>query len=295
MRIGVCTTDFERAMPADELFRTVKELGFCSVQLAFSSVSECAFAVSDHIEIPYSVSDEAVAAIRAAAAKYSINICAVNGTFNMAHPNPAVRAEGIARFDGFLRAVKAIGCPMATLCSGSRSLTGLWTYDPATSDESAYADMLACMRDVVAVAEKYEIILAIETEAANVVSTPEIARRVLDDVASPNLKMILDAANLFHRGQAHPANVRPALDKAVKYFGSDIVIAHGKDIREGDAIDFCGTGFGIVDFPYMLKSLKNIGFAGDMMLHGIYNISDMPGCLEFMRKCFENSGITETI
>ena len=49
MRIGVCTTDFENTLPADELFALVKELGFSSVQLAFSSVSECGFRVSEHI------------------------------------------------------------------------------------------------------------------------------------------------------------------------------------------------------------------------------------------------------
>ena len=227
MRIGVCTTDFDHAMPADDLFALVKNLGFSAVQLAFSSVSECNFNVSDHIEIPGCVSDEAIAAIRAAAQKYAIHICAVNGTFNMAHPDPAVRAEGLSRFDGFLKAVKAIGSDMATLCSGSRSLAGLWTYDPATADQSAYDDMYNVMKAAVALAEKHGVILAIETEASNVISTPEYARRIIDEIGSPNLKMILDCANLFHRGEAHSANVRPAIDKAIEYFGKDIVIAHG--------------------------------------------------------------------
>ena len=294
MRIGVCTTDFDHAMPADQLFSLVKKLGFSAVQLAFSSVSECGFQVSDHIEIPGCVSSEAMSAIRAASEKYDISICAVNGTFNMAHPDPTVRAEGIARFAGFLQAVKAIGCDMATLCSGSRSLAGLWTFDPATCEAAAYNDMKSIMKEAVSLAEKQGITLAIETEASKVISTPEYARRIMEEIGSPNLKMILDCANLFHKGEAHPVNVRPAIDKAIEFFGNDIVIAHGKDIREGDGIDFCGTGFGIVDFPYMLEKLRNAGFGGDMMLHGIYNISDMPGCLSFMRNCFSITGITET-
>ena len=263
----------------------MKELGFEAVQLAFSSVSECGFEVSDHIEIPESVSDEAVAAILAASEKHGIDICAVNGTFNMAHFDPAVREEGIRRFDGFLRAVKSLGCPMATLCSGSRSEKGLWTYSPDTVKPDAWDDMFDTMKKAVAIAEKYGIVLAIETEAANVISTPERARKVMDDIGSDNLKMILDCANLFHAGEAHPENVRPAIAKAAEYFGKDIVIAHGKDIKESDGIDFCGTGFGIVDFPYMIEKLKKCGFEGDMMLHGIYSEDDMPGCLEFMKKC----------
>ena len=284
MRIGICTTDFEKAMPADALFAKVKALGFDAVQLAFSSVSECGFEVSDHIEIPEGVSDDAIEAILAAGKKYGVDICAVNGTFNMAHCDPSVREEGIRRFDGFLRAVKALDCPIATLCSGSRSEKGLWTYSPETEKDEAWDDMFDTMKKAVALAEKYGIVLAIETEASNVISTPERARRIMDDIGSDKLKMILDCANLFHSGEAHPENVRPAIAKAAEYFGKDIVIAHGKDIKESDGIDFCGTGFGIVDFPFMIEKLRECGFEGDMMLHGIYNEADMPGCREFMEK-----------
>lgn len=294
MRIGVCTTDFEKAMPADELFSFVKRLGFSCVQLAFASVSECGFQVSDHIEIPGEVSPEAIAAIRNASEKHGIRIAAVNGTFNMAHSDAAVRAEGLRRFDGFLRAEKALDCPLASLCSGSRSAKGLWSYDPATALPDAWDDMRATMKAAVSMAEKYGIVLAIETEAANVISTPESARRIMDEIGSPHLKMILDCANLFHAGEAHTENVRPRIDSAIKDFGRDIVLAHGKDIREGAAIDFCATGRGIVDFPYMLERLASVNFKGDMVLHGIYDVDAMPGCLAFMRNALKKSGIAET-
>lgn len=294
MRIGVCTTDFEKAMPANRLFSTVRQLGFSCVQLAFSSVSECDFSVSDHIEIPGEVSDEAISAIRIASDKHGIPITAVNGTFNMAHPDPAVRAEGLRRFDGFLRAVKALDCRLVSLCSGSRSIRGLWTYDEATALPDAWDDMLSAMKTAVALAEKYNIILAIETEASNVIDTPEKARRIMDEAGSPNLKMILDCANLFHFGEASPENVRPAIDRAIEHFGRDIVIAHGKDIRKSYGIDFCGTGFGIIDFTYMLEKLRSVNFDGEMMLHGVYNIADMPVCLRFMRDCFEKAAVVET-
>lgn len=294
MRIGVCTTDFEKALPADELFSLVKQLGFSCVQLSFSSVSECGFSVSDHIEIPGEVSPEAIAAICSASEKHGIQIAAVNGTFNMAHPDPAVRAEGLRRFDGFLSSVKAIGCSLVSLCSGSRSVSGLWMYDPATALPDAWDDMYSTMKAAVAMAEKHGIVLAIETEASNVIDSPEKARRIIDEIASPNLKMILDCANLFHFGEASPENVRPAIDRAIEQFGRDIVIAHGKDVRESNGIDFCGAGFGIIDFPYTLEKLRSVGFAGEMMLHGIYNIADMPICLQFMRDCFAKASVPES-
>lgn len=283
MRIGLCTTDFKGALPADELFRKMADMHYEVTQLAFCSVAECGFTADHEIEIPGSVSAEALQAIRSASRKYHIPIGAVNGTWNMAHPEKSVREEGLRRFSGFLDAVSELECPIVSLCSGSRSREHLWRYDPATALPDAWEDMLDSMRRATAMAEQRGITLAIETEAANVIDRPEKARLIMDQVGSMNLKMILDCANLFHAGEATPENMRPAIDRAMAYFGGDIVLAHGKDIRPSDGIAFCGTGFGIVDFPYMVDCLRKAGYAGDMMLHGIYNENDMPGCYDFMR------------
>lgn len=285
MRIGICTTDYAYAQPADRLFAKMADMGFEVTQLAFCSVEECGFTPSSQIEIPGSVPKEALHAIRAASRASGVPVCAVNGTWNMAHPDSEIREEGLRRFEGFLAAVSELECPLVSLCSGTRSLVQLWSYDPATSSDSAWADMLNSMTRAVRMAERFGITLAIETEASNVIMSPERARRVMDEVASPNLKMILDCANLFQPGEASTETMRPTIDRAIRHFGRDIVIAHGKDIRPSEGIDFCGTGFGIVDFPYMVESLHRVGYAGDMFLHGIYDETAMPGCREFMAKC----------
>lgn len=285
MRIGICTTDFRRAQPAAQLFAKMADMGYEVTQLAFCSVAECGFEASHQIEIPGEVSAKAIEAIRRASRDSRIPIGAVNGTWNMAHPDSEIREEGLRRFDGFLRAVAELECPIVSLCSGSRSRTHLWRFDPATALPDAWNDMLDSMRRAAALAERYGITLAIETEAANVIDTPEKARRIMDEVGSENLKMILDCANLFHNGEATAENMRPAIDRAMANFGKDIVLAHGKDIQPSEGIQFCGTGFGIVDFPYMINSLRSAGYRGDMMLHGIYNEDDMPVCLQFMKKC----------
>jgi len=289
MRIGLCTTDFHDAMPAAELFAKMKEMGYETTQLAFRSVSECGFTEDSQIEIPESVSQEAVAAILAASEATGIDISAVNGTWNMAHPDRAVREEGLRRFPGFCRAAKAVGAPIVSLCSGSRSLEGLWRYSPQTQSGEAWADMAESMKRAAKIAEEHGLVMAIETEANNVIDTPEKARQIMDEVGSPALKMILDCANLFHPGTASVESMRPTIDRAMKEFGKDVVIAHGKDIRPSDGIDFCATGFGIVDFPYMVKKLNEAGFGGVMALHGIYAEEDMEGCLAFMKKAIRQA------
>lgn len=285
MRIGLCTTDFGRAMPAKVLFDTLAKMQFEVTQLGFCSAAECGFEPSAHIEIPGSVPKEAIRAIRAAARDSGVPVGAVNGTWNMAHPDRAVREEGLQRFDGFLAAVTELGCDKVTLCSGTRSLDHLWAHDPATQLPDAWADMLETMACAARLAEKHGVVMAIETEAANVIDTPARARRVMDEVGSPNLKMILDCANLFHIGEVSEAIMRPRIDEAIAAFGRDVVIAHGKDIRPSDGIDFCGAGFGIVDFPYMIERLRSVDYKGDMMLHGAASDAEMPLCRAFMEKC----------
>ena len=289
MRIGLCTTDIPYALPAEKLFKKVADLGYEAVQLAFASVEECGFTPSSHIEIPESVSDAAIEAILAASKKTGVAIGAVNGTWNMAHPDRSVREEALRRMDGFLEAVAALGCPIVSLCSGTRSPLHLWHDDPANKTEAAWNDMLDSMKRAASLAEKYGITLAIETEAGNIIDTSEKARRVMDETGSPNLKMVLDAANLFHAGEATKANMRPRLDEAMRYFGRDVVLAHGKDIKETDGIAFCGTGFGIVDFPYMIRELKRLGFEGDMMLHGIEEEKSLAPCREYMVGCMKQA------
>ena len=283
MRTGVCTTDFEVSsrppLTADRLFGRIQELGFGCVQFAFSSIAESEFVPTGRIEIPDRIPTNALDAAARWADRCALPIEVINGTFNMAHPDEDVRREGVKRFALLTEAAEILGAKYISLCSGTRYAEHLWTYSPENHTTGAWNDMLDTIKRAVELAERHSITLAIESEAANIIDTPENARRVMDEVGSERLKMILDCANLFHRGRAHPEYVQETIGHAFDLFGDDIVIAHGKDIREGDGIDFCGTGRGIVDFPFTAQMLKKYGYAGDMFLHGIYDEADMPFAL----------------
>ncbi|MBR4186700.1 MAG: sugar phosphate isomerase/epimerase [Clostridia bacterium] len=286
MKTGVCTTDFEKQplRTADALFQRIRAIGFECVQFAFSSVTESDFTPTGQLELPGTISREALAAVARASEKTGLPVCVINATFNMAHPDPAVRAEGLARLGVHLDAAKALGCPILSLCTGSRNPDHLWRPSPDNGTREAWDAMFETVSRAAALAEKAGVTLAVESEASNVIDTPAKARRLMDEVGSDRLKMILDAANLFHCGEAKPENARRTLDEAFAAYGADIVAAHGKDIRAGDGIDFCGTGLGIVDFVYMAERLRGSGYRGDMFLHGIYDEDDMPRALDFWKR-----------
>ena len=290
MRIGICTTDFT-ARPAEELFRGIAQMGYKSVQFSFASITESGFAAGPALEIPPEISPETLAAVARASEKHDLPLVAINGTFNMAHPDPEVRREGVRRFELLADAAAELGCPILSLCTGTRNINSLWRPHPDNGTEAAWADSLDTMRQLCAIAEARSLTIAVETEASNVVRTAALARRMLDEAGSPALKMILDPANLFLPGEARAENAAASLDEAFAQFGDDIVLAHGKDIRPGDGIDFCATGLGMVDFDRMLRLLDARGYHGDWVLHGIYDETDMPRALRWAEEALERTGV----
>ncbi|MGI6239746.1 MAG: sugar phosphate isomerase/epimerase family protein [Christensenellales bacterium] len=282
MRMGICTTDFApRGM--DELFVGIAGMGFSCMQFAFASIREAAFVETGEIEIPAAYPADLLRDITARARVHALPIVAINGTYNMAHPDAQVREEGARRFLKLIDAANAMEVPYITLCTGSRNRDSLWAHHPENTDDAAWDDMTAQMRAILPRAQEMGVTLLIETEAANTCRTAALARRLMDEMGSENLKIVLDPANLFLPGTAQPENVRAVLDDAFLHLGGDICLAHGKDIRAGAGIDFCAAGRGIVDFPYLFDKLRAADYAGDMVLHGIYDEEDMPRALDFMR------------
>ena len=252
-------------------------------QLSFSSVEEADFEPDGALEIPAFIEDKTLELLRQSAAKNSVEIAALNGTFNMAHPDRRIRLEGLRRLELLARAANALGCRMITLCSGTRNTVSLWAPHPKNGSAAAWGDMFETIAAAVETAKKHGITLAVETEAGNIIDTPEKARKLMDDVGSPNLKMIMDCANLFHAGEAKAANVRSVMKHAFDLFGDDVVIAHGKDIRESGGIEFCPAGEGIIDYGYFARLLREHGYRGDLFLHGVYDEEKLPAALELLK------------
>jgi sugar phosphate isomerase/epimerase len=86
---------------------------------------------------------------------------------------------------------------------------------------------LAELALVLPVAETAGLRLAFEPEPGNVVTSAPAARRLLDTLGSPVLKVVLDPANLFE--PATPLEARRLAETAVALLGGAIVLTHAKD------------------------------------------------------------------
>ena len=125
------------------------------------------------------------------------------------------------------------------------------------------------------------IILGVETEASNIICTPEKARRYLDAVGSPNLKIIMDGANLFHKEEV--PHMEQVLREAFDALGRDIVLAHAKDFSLTDGISFVAAGEGELDFSLYIRLLKTSGYNGPLVLHGLA-VSQIEKSVAFLKR-----------
>ena len=136
--------------------------------------------------------------IAAAAASRGITLAAVSGTFNMIDPVRERQDAGMHRLDQLAGACALLGTGIITLCTGTRDPDDMWRGHPGNGRPDAWADLLRAMDRALAMAEEHDLWLAVEPETANVVDSPAKARRLLDELRSPRLKIIIDPANLFH-------------------------------------------------------------------------------------------------
>ncbi len=167
-------------------------------------------------------------AVREAARARGLRVAAVSGTYNMAHPDAGVRADGARRLAVVIAAAPALGAGVVTLCTGTRDREDQWRAHPDNGTPAAWRDMRASVDAALEVAEAHAVTLGVEPEPGNVVRDARAARRLLDEAASPRLRIVLDAANLVDGRFERQHEV---LDEAFALLGGDVVLAHAKALR----------------------------------------------------------------
>jgi sugar phosphate isomerase/epimerase len=218
--------------------------------------------------------------IRAALAARSIDMAALSGTFNMIHPDPAVRDEGLRRLEVMASACARLGTQVITLCSGTRDTASMWRRHPDNDTPEAWRDLLDVMGRAVRIAEERNVTLAFEPEVNNAADSAQKARALIDAFGSPRLKVVMDGANIFHTGEL--PRMREILTEAFELLGDHIALAHAKDLdHDGDA-GHLPAGHGLLDYALYMKLLKQSSYAGPLVLHGL-RPDQIDGCAAFLR------------
>ncbi|MBQ9265214.1 MAG: sugar phosphate isomerase/epimerase [Clostridia bacterium] len=169
--------------------------------------------------------------------------CALLGCYQqLTDPNP----ETLAATQNCYRAHLRFAPQMAAQLVGTETPAGSLTFEkPAPQSEEAFHLFVNGLRPVVRWAEEEGVRLAVEPVARHVISTPERAERLLDEIKSDQLFIILDVVNLLTSETA--MDYEAITEDAIRRLDGRIALLHMKDfvLEEGAArlkAVACGTG-----------------------------------------------------
>ncbi len=231
-------------------------------------------------EMPDQIPAELPERIRREASARGIAIASVTGTFNMTHPDVEHRRMGLRRLRVLAEACPQMGTSFIHICTGTRDPNNMWRRHPDNDSPEAWRDMAACVREATGIARQANVVLAFEPEMSNVVGSARKARRLLDEIGSPHLRVTIDPANLFHAGEL--PRMKEILDEAFALVGRDIVLAHAKDLDHDGEAGHKAAGQGVLDYERYLRLLRKYHFQGPLLLHGL-TPGQVPGCMAFLR------------
>ena len=274
MKLGIFAKTFSRPT-IEELFQSIAGYGINSVQFNLS----CA----GLDPLPQNVPSELAQRIADSAEQAKVELSAISGTFNMAHPDPVDRSCNLSKFEVLCEVAATLHIPMITLCTGTRDPVNMWKWHPENDSQGAWDDLVQSMESALIAAERNNLILAFEPESENIVNSATRARKLLNELRNPRLRIVIDPANLISPG----CNQKEVIDEAFALLGDSIVIAHAKDRKSN--FQGCAAGKGILDFEYYLQCAKQSGFAGPLVMHGLDEI-EVAFAREFLRQMLDNVG-----
>ena len=270
MQAGIFAKTFS-APAALGALKAAKAAGFETVQF---NMACCGLPA-----MPDAIAPETIAEIADASRETGVSIAAISATYNMIHPDPKVRADGMRKLEVILKTARGMGTSLVTLCTGTRDAEDQWRHHPDNQGAEAWRDLLTEMGKAAALAEAHDAFLGIEPELANVVNSADAAKRLLNEVSSSRLRIVLDPANLFET--ASEQERRAIVAHAAETLAGSISMAHAKDRNTNGG--FVAAGTGVIDFPHFLTCLTQAGFDGPLVAHGLSE-AEAPGVSAFLRK-----------
>jgi len=222
--------------PAAEM----RQLGFDALQLFFKGKG------------PDDAGDMTDAEIDAALSPPQLDLAAMTVHLEL------VGAGGIVQQD-VDRAVRLVGRTAALSGRFAHSDRPILIWHPSgypqgegVDDRAVFDTLCDALSAICAAAERQGVHLAVEISRACSVYSAESYLRLKDRVASPALRVCLDAANFTPD--------RTPLERAVRLLAPDVVIAHAKDVHFKDTGEVAGygpVGSGKLDYAAYIRALKD--------------------------------------
>ena len=273
MKTGIFAKIWAGRGSLDAVFRTARSYGIESFQF-----NMC---LAGGKTLPDRYDARAVGELSYLADSYGIELAAMSGTFNLMEKHK--RKEYLEKSEILMEICTKLSIPVLSICTGTNSSESMWTWHPHNDSEESWNQMKEHLDSLLSIAEKYPVSLGVEPEISNIVSSAIKARRLLDEYRHPSIRIILDAANLIRPGEKALMNGR--IQEAVTLLKDEIVLVHAKDCRVDGQIVYKAAGKGDMDYRYYISCLREAGYAGSVILHGLTEI-EAKDSIRFLKRQF---------
>ena len=182
-----------------------------------------------------------------------IHVAVLGCYINPTNPDEGARQAEVRKFIEHLKYARTIGADMVGTETGRYDAA--FNVVPYTYTEGCYQLLLKSMREIVSAAEKLGVIVGVEAVHDHTLYSPEMMRRFLEDIDSPNVEAILDPVNLISAENYKDQD--EVINKAFRLYGDRISVIHVKDfaIQDGEPV-FANVGDGLFHYEPLMKNLK---------------------------------------
>ena len=258
MKTGIRAHDMKKTSPeglSEALDNSKIKYIQLVIQKAFENISDT------------NLSKDRVESILKPLSDKSINIALIGAYFNPVHSNTEKVKANISRFKDHLKHASYFKTQYVGTETGSFN-DDKWTYNPKNHTEEAYLQVKSVIQDLVSYAETVNATVLIEGAYNHVIYKPELLKRLVSEINSKHLKVIIDLYNYLNIDNYH--QYQTIFESCLKLLKEDIVVFHMKDflVQEGKLIQ-TGLGQGLIDFDFIIKKIKDTVPNAYLILEGI--------------------------
>lgn len=237
----------------EDMCRLAEQAGIRNLQFAMAKTMQ----EIDFDEIGYDA--DLAQQVKKKLAEHQLSVSVLGCYIHPVHPEEEVLQTQLARFRAFIHYAKDLEARVI----GTE--TGFVQDLNYTHSEENYQNFLKNVRPLVKLAEEVGVTIGIEPVWANTIYTVEVMKRLLEDIPSENLAVILDVSNLMH-----PENLKEQkqmITKAFTLFGERIYAVHVKDFRFTDGKkDFAVAGTGELEIEHLFRHINALSHTPEIIL-----------------------------
>ena len=199
--------------------------------------------------------------------KYDLKVAMLGAYFNPVHSNKELVQKNKEYFIEHLKYASIVGADYVGTETGSYN-DDKWTYNPKNQTEEGYQDTMSIFKELAIKAKEYKTTMLMEPAYGHVIFNVDTLKRAINELNNEFVKVTIDLYNLLYIGNYN--NYKEIFINALSTFNDNIKIIHLKDfIVDGDKLVQTGLGKGILDYNFIIKSIKKYAPNATLVFEGV--------------------------